>query len=364
MARQAPHTEGCQQEEHAALDNPDLVLVSLEPLCAEAAPAALVARLTSAGGFFVRTNFAVPHLDAATHRIDLGGAVARALTVSPADLRSLGLTTIEATLECAGNGRGVLDSPVPGEPWRYGAVSTARWTGVPLARLLERAGLLRSACDILIEGADSGRPAGAATPLHFARALPRAQALAPETLLALEMNGAPLTPLHGGPVRLLVPGWYGMASVKWVARIVALPEPYRGYFQTQRYVYETPRRREVAAPVQRMRVKSLITNPLDGSTIPKGPAMVRGWAWSGTGIVTRVEVAVGNGPWQEARLLGQPDPFAWRGFEFEWRAAPGRQTLRSRATDASGAVQPDVAEPNRLGYANNAIRASTVEVAA
>jgi DMSO/TMAO reductase YedYZ molybdopterin-dependent catalytic subunit len=363
MASPAYHAEERQQDAHPALDNPDLVVLSSEPLCAEAAPAGLVARLTSPAGFFVRTNFSVPNLDPVTHRIDLGGAVARALTVSMRDLRNFGLTTIEATVECAGNGRGALDRPVPGEPWRHGAVSTARWTGVPLARLLERAGLLRSACEILIEGADSGRPAGTAAPLHFARALPRAQALAPETLLVLEMNGAPLTPLHGAPVRLLVPGWYGMASVKWVARIVALPEPYRGYFQTRRYIYETPGREGVVEPVQRMRVKSLITNPLDGSTIAKGPAMVRGWAWSGTGIVTRVEVAVGNGPWQEARLLGQPDPFAWRGFELEWRATPGRQKLRSRATDASGAVQRDVAEPNRLGYGNNAIRTSTVEVA-
>ena len=361
MATSIPHAGEDRDTVIPALENPDLVLLSPDPLCAEAAPSALVARLTAPAGFFVRTNFAVPQLDPATHLINVGGAVARALTLSLADLHGFGVTTIEATLECAGNGRAALDPPAPGEPWRCGAVSTARWTGVPLARVLERAGMLRSACDILIEGADSGRPAEAPVPLHFARALPRAQALAPETLLAFEMNGAPLTRAHGAPVRLVVPGWYGMASVKWVARIVALPELYRGYFQTRRYIYEMPGQ-SVVEPVQRMRVKSLITNPLEGSTISEGPAVIRGWAWSGTGIVTRVEVAIGNGPWQEARLLGQADPFAWRGFELEWRATAGRQTLRSRATDASGAVQREVAEPNRLGYGNNAIRTSTVEV--
>jgi DMSO/TMAO reductase YedYZ molybdopterin-dependent catalytic subunit len=362
MARAIPSAEIEPGTVGTEAGNADLVVLSPQPFCAEATPASLVARLTAGSGFFVRTNFNVPTLDPSTHTIDVGGAVARALTLSVADLRGFGLTTIEATLECAGNGRATLDPPAPGEPWRVGAVSTARWTGVPLARVLERGGLLRSACDILIEGADWGRPAETGSPVHFARALPRAQALAPETLLALEMNGTPLTPLHGAPVRLLVPGWYGMASVKWVARIVALPEPYRGYFQTRRYIYET--RGRDAEPVQRMRVKSLITNPLDGSTIGRGPAVVRGWAWSGTGVVTRVEVAIGSGPWQEARLLGQPERFAWRGFELEWRALAGRHTLRSRATDASGAVQPDAADPNRLGYGNNAIRTSTVEVLA
>jgi hypothetical protein len=141
---------------------------------------------------------------------------------------------------------------------------------------------------------------------------------------------------------------------------VALPEPFRGYFQTRRYIYQAPGGAE--EPVQRMRVKSLITNPLDGSTLGKGLAVIRGWAWSGTGTVTRVEIAIGNGSWQEARLLGHAEPFAWRGFELEWQATPGPQTLRSRATDASGAVQCDTTEPNRLGYGNNAIHTSSVVV--
>jgi DMSO/TMAO reductase YedYZ molybdopterin-dependent catalytic subunit len=345
----------------ATIDPRDLVLVAPDPLCAEASPAALAARLTNPGSFFVRSHFDVPRLDAGTHRIEVAGAVARSLTLSVADLRRLGLVSVDATLECAGNGRAGLTPPVPGEPWGFGAVSTARWTGVPLARVLDRAGLLSSAVDILIEGADLGQPADASGTLHFARALPCAQAIAPETLLALEMNGAPLAPLHGAPVRLVVPGWYAMASVKWVERIVALPESYRGYFHSRRYVYQIPEPGP-SAPVQRMRVKSMITSPSDRSVLSRGPVVVRGWAWSGAGPVTRVEVAIGDGSWQDAHLLPQPEAHAWRGFELEWEATPGRHGLRARATDASGTVQLDNAEPNRLGYGNNAIRTLTVEV--
>ncbi len=345
----------------ATIDPYDLVVVAPDPLCAEAPPAALAARLTSPGSFFVRSHFAVPRLDAGGHRIEVAGAVARSLSLSVVDLRRLGLVSVDATLECAGNGRSGLTPPPPGELWGFGAVSTARWTGVPLARVLESAGLLSSAVEILIEGADAGRPANASGTLHFARALPRAQAIAPETLLTLEMNGSPLVPVHGAPVRLVVPGWYGMASVKWVERIVALPESYRGYFQTRRYVYQASEP-GLSAPVQRMRVKSIITSPSDRSILTRGAVGVRGWAWSGAGPVTRVEVAIGGGDWREARLLSQPQPYAWRGFELEWEATPGRHALRARATDASGTVQPDTAEPNRLGYGNNAIRTLTVEV--
>ena len=308
-----------------------------------------MARRTATDSFFVRSHFPVPNLDAATHLIEVGGAVARSLTLSLADLRQLGQVTIDATLECAGNGRAGFTPPTPGEPWGFGAVSTARWTGVPLARVLERAGLLGSAVDILAEGADMGRPADASEPVHFARALPRAQALAPETLLALEMNGSPLTPLHGAPVRLLVPGWYGMASVEWVDRIVALPENYRGYFHTRRYLYQTADGASV--PVQRMRVKSAITYPLDGSSIGRGPALVRGWAWSGAGAVARVDVAVGGGAWQGARLLGQPEPYAWRGFELQWEATPGRHALRARAVDASARCSRRLRWPTSWGTA-------------
>lgn len=314
--------------------------------------------VTPAPSAYVRTNFGVPTLPA-DHTIVVDGAVERTLTLSVEALRARPQHTVRATMECAGNDR--LDMrPLPvGEPWQHGAVSTLEWSGVSLASLLREAGVQADALEVLVTGADAGPREDAVGDeavhgVRFARALPLADALRPETLLALAMNGAPLTPDHGAPVRLAVPGWYGMASVKWVTRITVRTAPFTGYFQQQRYVYDDG---TSVTPVQRMRVKSVITAPVEGAVTAR-TVTVTGWAWSGDGAITRVEVGLdGGNDWREATLGTPVSAEAWTPWSCTL-ALPrvGRFVLRSRATDASGATQPDQIVWNRLGYGNNAVR--------
>ena len=335
-------------------------VVRTEPPNSETAPRALDEAITPARAHFVRSNFPVPRIDPQSHRLRVEGAVREPLQLGMAELARLPMRRVAVTLECAGNGRSAM-SPLPrGEPWNGSAVGTAVWGGTPLAAVLERAGLKGDAVEILAEGADRGRKDGAGT-IPFARSLPLEKALDPDTLLAREMNGGSILPEHGGPLRLVVPGWYGMASVKWVTRIEALATSFRGYFQGDRYVYEYENGSE---PVREMRVRSLVTAPAEGETVPRGPVRVAGWAWSGAAPIERVEVAAeGGGEWREARLEAPSGPYGWTRWEYEWRPeSAGRHALRSRATDAAGNVQPDTARWNVHGYGNNAVRPHFVTV--
>jgi DMSO/TMAO reductase YedYZ molybdopterin-dependent catalytic subunit len=285
--------------------------------------------------------------------------------MTTAALRALPSRSLLVTLECAGNGRSGLRPVTEGEPWRYGAVSTAEWTGVPLAALLNAAGVSSRAREILIAGADRGMVPARTGAIAFARSLPLKVALHPDTLLAYAMNGELLQPVHGFPARLIVPGWYGMASVKWVVRIAALTEPFDGYFQTERYIMAHPERGQTTrTPLNTMRVRSLIIDPVEGAVLPPGTHQVRGLAWSGAAPPTDVEVSVDDGAtWEPATLTSLEGRYAWRRWECTWRApAPGARTLRSRALDAAGCTQPSVPEWNSLGYANNAIQSVGVTV--
>ncbi len=345
------------------VDRGDLIDVRPDPWCAETSPTALARAVTRTEDFFVRTNFGIPELDAESHVVQIGGAVRRASAITVTELRKLGTETIGVTLECAGNSRTGM-TPLPqGEMWKHGAVSTARWTGVPLALVLARSGFADDAVEVLFEGADSGLPKDAGANIAFARALPMRVALDPDTILALEMNGSPIPPAHGAPVRLIVPGWYGMASVKWVSRIAVLTAPFAGYFQSSRYIYDAGDGTK-ATPVRRIRVKSMIASPAEGIPVPVGPVTVKGWAWSGEGEITRVELAAGDGEnWRPARLLPRISEHGWRGWEINWDASErGRCALKSRATDSVGNVQPERVEWNRFGYGNNAVRAVIVDV--
>ena len=267
------------------------------------------------------------------------------LRLSVAELRSLPQATHTVVTECAGNSRTSLAPPVDGEPWTGGAVSTAQWSGVPLRYLLDRAGVKESAVELVFTGADGGA---------YQRSLPREAALDGSSLLALEMNGQAIPPVFGGPLRLVVPGWYGMASVKWLARIDAVERPFEGPMQTEKYMYEP------GAPVTRLRVKSMFTG-LDQQIAAGKPVRLTGLAWSGERIM-RVDVAV-DGEWRPARLTGPMLPHAWRRFEVTWTPrAPGRYVLACRAADLSGSVQPDEPEWNPGGYGANGIQ--RVEVVA
>jgi DMSO/TMAO reductase YedYZ molybdopterin-dependent catalytic subunit len=340
-----------------------LVAVRQEPFNAEAPLAALRTPITPSDLFYVRSHFPVPALDRNNWRLEIeGGSEPRTLTF--ADLAALPAQTLTATLECAGNDRRGFAPLPPGEPWGSGAISTGVWRGVALNRVLELAGVPPGVVEILFEGADHGPPAGNDAATGFVRALPAAKAFDPDTMLAYELNGAPLPPAHGGPVRLLVPDWYGVASVKWLARIAALAEPFVGFFQTERYILDIPGQTP-AEPLRTMAVKALITDPLPGADVARGPVRVAGMAWSGNEPIATVEVSVDGAGWQPARLGESAPPHAWQPWEWEWAApAPGRHVLRVRATDAQGNMQPEVAPWNRLGYVNNAIQALAIEIRA
>lgn len=337
-------------------------VVKHDPYNAEASASALQHPVTASAAHYVRSNFATPKLDASTYALAVHGLDDAPHTFTLDALRALPQHALTVTMECAGNDRLGL-RPLPnGEPWGSGAVSTSQWAGVRLRDVLDVLASRDGAIEVLAEGADRGPrdDAGSAEPVRFARSLPIEVALHDDTLLALEMNGAPLTAPHGAPVRLVVPGWYGMANVKWVTRLSLCAIPFDGYFQRQRYVYDVG---GLVAPVTRARVKSLITAPPEGRAAQDEITQVSGWAWSGSGRITRVEVATeGGDDWREATLGESPGVYAWTPWSIPWHAPLGRSVLRSRATDDTGAVQPDTAEWNRLGYGNNAVRGVVVDV--
>jgi DMSO/TMAO reductase YedYZ molybdopterin-dependent catalytic subunit len=299
----------------------------------EIAPEAWTLPVTPAGAHFVRSHFSLPH---PSGEVTLGGAIGEPSRFTLEELRSMELRTRQVTLECAGNGRAGMAPLPPGEPWRRGAVSTAVWTGVPLASLLR--GVRDDAVEILVRGADRGVSGG--DEIAYERAIP----VGTEALLALEMNGAPIPPEHGGPIRLIVPDWYGMASVKWVVAIEALTQPFQGFFQTRDYVYDD-------GPVTLMRPSSHIVAPVDEMQLLRGAIIVWGWAWSGSPIAG-VEISLDAGPWRETAVA---DAGSWVRWEARLDLAPGRHSLRARARDRDGQVQPEEPVRNRLGYGNNAV---------
>ncbi|BDP43521.1 sulfite oxidase (plasmid) [Deinococcus aetherius] len=318
----------------------------------------LNARVTPTASFYVRSHFPTPFLTAEDWSLTVGGAVTRPLRLGLAELRALPARTLTATMECAGNGRVFLTPRRRGVAWELGAVGTAEWTGVPLSKVLERAGLLGTACEVVLEGADRGTltdPLPTPGDIPYARSVPLDKALG-DVLLAYRMNGEALTPNHGFPVRAVVPGWYGMASVKWLTSVQVTAEPFQGYFQTVDYAYwETrdglpPQLRPIGA----MEVKATIARPAPHEEVPCDAVYeVAGAAWAGETDVARVEVSVDGGcTWREAEFLDPPTPHVWRRWRFAWHTPirPGRRTLVARATDARDRTQPGAHDPARGGY--------------
>jgi len=335
-----------------------LVVHRAHPLnCETSIPALIGGVVMPNARFYVRNHFDTPRLDPLSWRLEVTGLVERPLRLSLRDLHSMRSETLVATLECAGNGRSAFDPPAEGEQWQLGAVSTAEWTGVPLAEVLGRAGLRPDALEVVFRGADQGNAGDAAGPIHFERSLPVTDAGHPGSLLAYAMNGEPLPLEHGYPLRLIVPGWYAVASVKWLTEIEIIGSPFTGFFQTQRYVYETRRNGTVTRePVRLQHVRSVITQPSAGQQVTAGDLVVRGVAWSGAAPIDKVEVSIGGGPWQNARLIGQPHRHSWQWWELLTRIDdPGETTLRARATDLARRTQPDRPQWNRLGYGGNAV---------
>ncbi len=334
-----------------------MIIREREPLNLEMPFAELGGSLTPNGRFYVRAHFPIPQPDMKTWRLKIEGAVARPFELSYDELRQMETRTLTATLECAGNSRVFLVPQAEGAQWGLGAVGNAEWTGVPLAAVLDRAGLEAGAVEVILEGADRGRikePPRPAGEIHYARSVPRAKALK-DVLLAFKMNGAELPAAHGFPVRAIVPGWYGVASVKWLTRIIASEQPFTGYFQSIDYtVWERRGGRPVLVPITELLVKSEIARPEMAEVVPAdADYRVHGAAWTGDAEITKVEISHDRGAtWHAARLLGQPLTHAWRLWEFHWHtpAQPGPQTLLARATDSRGRQQPTDRDADRGSY--------------
>jgi DMSO/TMAO reductase YedYZ molybdopterin-dependent catalytic subunit len=317
--------------------------------------------LTPNDAFFVRQHLPRPAtIERAQYRLTVNGMVSKPLELTLADLEKLPQHTLPAVIECTGNGRGFYSPKVPGIQWGRGAIGNAEWTGPRISDVLKLVGASESSAFLEADGADAGI---AATP-DFIRSLPMKKALHPATLLALKMNGQPLPDIHGAPARLLVPGWDGTSSVKWVVRLSAAAQANKGFFMNPGYRYPkyalppgTPARPAELEVIEGMPVKSSITAPEDQAKLPLGPFTVRGFAWAGEEAIERVDVSTDGGSrWQPAELTGPKLPFAWRLWQFAWKPAePGYYTILSRATDSAGRVQPIVSPWNPSGYLWNAI---------
>src|SRR5262245_20450686 len=258
--------------------------------------------------FFVRNHFEVPEVDPRTWRLRVEGGVERPREWTLDEINALPERTVFSTVECAGNGRSFLSQHVHGVQWGAGAIGHAEWTGVPLRVLLEQSGIKPSTSEILFEGLDSGSEADHPERMNFARSLPLAKALERDTLLVTKMNGEPLEPSHGFPARLIVPGWYGVASVRWVGRIAALDHSFKGYYQTKKYTVQRRNPKDGSAEtviVGAMEVKSEIIRPQVGEMLGLGTNRVFGVAWAGQDPVARVEVSTyGGASWGDAGFMG------------------------------------------------------------
>src|SRR6184192_664551 len=279
--------------------------------------------ITPTKSFFVRTHFPIPKIDQNKWRLRIEGEVEKSFEINFDELIKLEWKTIPATLECAGNNRSFLEPKVKGVQWRLGGVGNAEWTGVPLSILLDRAGVKSTAREIILEGADRGKPEDPKSPpgeMNFARSIPIKKAS--DVLLAYKMNDVDLPAENGFPVRAIVPGWYAVASIKWLQRIIVTDKPFNGYYQTLDYSYW--RRREELAelvPIREMQIKAEIANPIEGETVPaKSNVRVHGAAWTGDGEITKVELSTdGGATWNNANLLGESKSSAWRLWECNWQ---------------------------------------------
>jgi DMSO/TMAO reductase YedYZ molybdopterin-dependent catalytic subunit len=338
-----------------------LVIRQKEPKNLEAPFDQIDSYLTPSELFYIRSHFPIPALDRGSYQLRIDGAVRRPIALSYDELRSMPSESRVATLECAGNSRVFLVPQVQGAQWELGAVSNAEWTGVPLRALLERAGLAEDACEIVLEGADRGIPKEEPTPpdpISYAWSVPRAKAVQPEVLIAYQMNGRDLPRDHGFPVRAIVPGHYGMASVKWLTSIHAVREPFRGYWNTSDYAYWAwMDGKPVRSALGEMQIKSEIARPRVYETLaPNQIYRVCGAAWAGETDVTQIAVSTDGGrTWAEAGFLDPVRRHAWRRWKFDWLTPkePGQYTLLARATDAAGVIQPDTHDQNYGTYVIN-----------
>lgn len=345
-------------------------VMSKEPLNLEMPFGSLKEFLTPTELHYVRNHYPIPRVDPNKFCLTVTGAVKRELRLDLASLQKFKSVTRPVTLECAGNGRSLLPTKVKGVQWGRGAVSTAEWTGVPLSAVLEMAGVEPGAVEVIFDGADKGDPKKDIQPLpdfSYSRSLPLEKASKPETMLVWAMNGKELRPEHGYPLRAIVAGWYGMASVKWLSRLIVTKKPYWGFDQTIDYAtWESDENGLMRlTPVTAIQVKASIASPAAGTELSIGKeARVHGAAWAGESEVRKVEVSTDGGKtWAEAKLIDKPTPFCWRRWEYRWTPAmAGQAVLMARATDSRGQTQPVSHHHNRRGYMINFVAPTTVTV--
>jgi len=338
-----------------------LIVRSPRPINLESPLAELTAYHTPGDVFYVRNNYDASVVDPAQWSLRVEGEVDNPLVLRLEDLKKLPVVKQDAALECAGNGRAFHKPRASGIQWEYGAVGNAGWTGVRLADVLQLAKVRSGPLHVAFDGAD--KPPTPQAP-DFIRSVPVWKAREPHTMLAWEMNGAPLPHLHGGPVRAVVPGWIGSASIKWVERILVIPEEFNGAFMKRGYRAPRAEDEKDTYSLQSLEVKSLIIGPASGTRLSAGRISVWGWAWSGEGELTGLDVSTDGGKsWKPGTFIGSWDRYSWRKWEHAWDATPGRHTVMARATDSLGRVQPTSRAFNPLGYRWNVIHAVEVDVA-
>ncbi len=322
--------------------------------------------LTPSGMHYLLIHYDIPEVNVSEWRLKIGGRVSKPLDLTLEEIKKRTARTIAVTMECAGNGRALFSPRRISQPWLLEAVGTAEWTGTPLRGVLEEAGLGNDAAEIVFTGLDRGVEGDAVQ--SYQRSLTVSEAMREEVLLAYEMNGEPLQPQHGYPLRLLAPCWYGMASVKWLDRIEATSEPFEGYQMVQAYRYaQAPD--DTGDPVNFIRVRALMIPPgiPDFMTrtrlVQAGRVTLTGKAWAGRLGVSRVDVSVdGGSTWSVTQMDEPVSPYAWRTWTYSWNAKPGAHTLCVRATDSAGNEQPPEQQWNFGGYGNNSIQRVNVIV--
>ena len=337
------------------------------PLTAEAPVSGMTTWITPIERFPILTSIAsaFPAIDPASWGLSVGGQVERPGSITYDQLRGFPAHTAVALIECAGNSRNTVSPPLPPSFLNNGYIGNAEWRGVPLRLILDQFGLKAGAREIVLEGADRGKPPFAPTEVPFAKSIPVDKALHPDTLLVYEMNGVPLPRQYGGPVRMLVPGWYGTYHVKWIRHIEAIDQTFDGVFMTKNW--RVRRRRDGflrEEAVSQVAVKSLIVRPSEGEKLTLGEHRIQGVAWSGGKDITSVHVTTDGGVrWRPARLLEPHATYAWRLWEFPWRVpSSGTYTLMARAADTSGAVQPFAYDLDLNGFEVNHVQPVRVQV--
>lgn len=347
----------CLEKEFYMNYDPGRIPRSIIPENQEFPMLSLSSRVTPEKQYYIRNHFPYPALPLNDWALNIEGLVQKPISLNYQAFFQFPQIILPVTMECTGNKRAYFQPKARGIQWEQGAVSHALWTGVPLRTLLQVAGIMPNVREVIFEGMDTGERTDLPGIFRFARSLPVEKAMHPDTLIALCMNGKPIPYKHGYPARLIVPNWYGMASVKWLSRIVATDQVFTGPFQRIDYVVYRSETDSQRRPVTLMKVNSVISQPTDQAVLRRGKHFITGTAWSGHGSVKMVEISLDEGEsWNLVVWLDSEEKYSWRRWGWDWNVSvPGTYLIMVKATDDKGNIQPLQAEWNVMGYENNSI---------